>query len=418
MKYRLMMLIFVVLVSLYSANGTILKKQSHPPVAPSQQSEDTRIPSGLIVYSAQVDSQEYTHGRGSYDLFLQTTGDDKVARLTDHRAHPQRNLGGAITEPRFSPDGKRILFLADYADSVETLRIMHTDAVPYPNSYRNIWLLDLPTKTITAITKGNLGWGWVRWSPDGRYFCATYPSREGALQDIPPDDIYLFDASTLQKRRIARATDRVTYLFWSADSKSLVFQEWRGDDSFYKVSISGGRPRIAVEGENNRADYTLSPNGEQAAFVRYTAGPGNKRTDSLYLLHKTSLKAIKIMEGVSNRSMPVLNTGEWSPDGKRLSITRQNEKDLSTELYVLEAQAGKLRLVTTLPEPAGVNSWYRDGRWWIVHLLKASSKEGMLAIFLADGHRITLHAPNEITHGLDWHEDIIKPAAIDWKPKR
>ncbi|HZO89735.1 MAG TPA: hypothetical protein VFB38_15505, partial [Chthonomonadaceae bacterium] len=59
------------------------KRQSPP------NSKGASVPSGLIVYSAQVDASEYTSTLGRFDLFLQTTGDGKTLRLTDHRAHPE-----------------------------------------------------------------------------------------------------------------------------------------------------------------------------------------------------------------------------------------------------------------------------------------------------------------------------------------
>jgi hypothetical protein len=36
-------------------------------------------------------------------------------------------------------------------------------------------------------------------------------------------------------------------------------------------------------------------------------------------------------------------------------------------------------------------------------------RDGLLAVSVADGHSVTLHAPKEIMHGLDWHEGNLKP---------
>ncbi len=373
-----------------------------------QQGKGASVPSGLIVYSAQVDASEYTSTLGRFDLFLQTTGDGKTLRLTDHRAHPELNLGGAITEPRFSPDGEQIRFLSDYADSPEEQRILYTDTSPFPYTFRNIWLLNLRTRAITPVTRGNLGWNQVSWSPNGRYFCAVYPSRSGTLQDIPPDDIYVFDARTLRKWRVARASDRVMILYWSADSKAILFQEWRGDNDLYKVAIHGGSPQIAVIGRDNRTDYDASPDGKFVTFVEYMEGSHSYRADSLYLLERATRKQSKVLVGVSNRNMPALSAWGWSPDGKRVAVMHWEDGVGPTRLYVLEAATGKLRLVTTLPGFASVRRWSKDGQWWIVQY-GGVFRDGLLAVSVADGHSVTLHAPKEIMHGLDWHEGNLKP---------
>lgn len=59
-------------------------------------------------------------------------------------------------QPRFSPDGKKVLFVSDRSGG------------------DNLWTLDLATRDSTQITKGN-GNAWISpdWAPDGRYIVAS-----------------------------------------------------------------------------------------------------------------------------------------------------------------------------------------------------------------------------------------------------
>src|SRR5690606_30957232 len=60
------------------------------------------------------------------------------------------------TQPVFSPDGKRILFVSDRSGG------------------DNLWTLDLATGDTTQITKGNnSSWVSPAWAPDGKYIAAS-----------------------------------------------------------------------------------------------------------------------------------------------------------------------------------------------------------------------------------------------------
>ncbi|MHB1455835.1 MAG: TolB family protein [Armatimonadota bacterium] len=143
---------------------------------------------GTIIFSQQVKDIEYTNDGGVYDLFMQTFPGGKV-RLTQSNSGRRLKLGGAVREPRISPDGKRVLFVSDYAGSSPEWRTTMTGAAPYPYTLLNLWTLDIRTSKVIPHTNGDLGWHDAVWSPDGRYFAAVTPTRGGVIdQDIPITD--------------------------------------------------------------------------------------------------------------------------------------------------------------------------------------------------------------------------------------
>src|SRR5690606_8636394 len=82
------------------------------------------------------------------DLYTMPITGGKATRLTHGMAFD--------THPRFSPDGKELLFTSD-RDGAE-----------------NIWIMDLASKETTQVTKGNnSNYPSADWTPGGQYIVAA-----------------------------------------------------------------------------------------------------------------------------------------------------------------------------------------------------------------------------------------------------
>ena len=78
------------------------------------------------------------------DLYSMPITGGTATRLTDGMAYD--------TQPRFSPDGKRVVFISDSSGS------------------DNVWLLELENKELEALTKGKTDFYLSpEWTPDGKY---------------------------------------------------------------------------------------------------------------------------------------------------------------------------------------------------------------------------------------------------------
>ncbi len=90
------------------------------------------------------------------DLYTMPFSGGKATRITDGMAYD--------THPRYSPDGKSIVFTSDRSGS------------------DNAWILKLESKETTQITKGNNEWVQsAEWSPDGEYVVVSKGRRNHKL---------------------------------------------------------------------------------------------------------------------------------------------------------------------------------------------------------------------------------------------
>lgn len=367
---------------------------------------------GLVVSSVLVNPEEYTADGGRYDLFLQTIPGGKVMRLTNHQAEPKLNLGGAIRDPLFSHDGKRVIFLADYANADERRTTM-TGAAPYPNTFLNVWEVEFDTRKVSSITKGDLGWRIFGWSPDDRFICATYQTKMGTLdQDTPiPDDIYVWDMRTRKGRRLVRVSDGIEDAFWSNDAKSILYQRWSNGD-LYTVPLQGGKAEVLLDGKAGRYGYSFSPDGRKVAYVD---------VNTVYVANADGSKPKPIIKMTRDEHSPYSPKPQWSRDSGKLAIATYEPPDnaqVSTKLHVYDASTGRERVVATLQQFVSDPVWSRNGQWLIVKMSHTGSSEkpdpktgwhtfnrqGLLAVSVADGHSVILKEPNEETKGLDWFE--------------
>lgn len=90
------------------------------------------------------------------DLYLLPTGGGKATRITEGLAYD--------THPKFSPDGKTLVFTSDKSGS------------------ENIWLLDLESKEQTQLTKKDSDhFQSAEWTPDGQYLVVSQGGRNMKL---------------------------------------------------------------------------------------------------------------------------------------------------------------------------------------------------------------------------------------------
>jgi len=375
-------------------------------------SAEQKPPHGLVVSSVLVSPEEYTADGGRYDLFLQAVPGGKTTRLTNQQANPELRLGGAIREPLFSHSGKQVLFLADYTNS-DDRRTTMTGAAPYPNTFLNIWVVQLDTRKISPITRGDLGWRIFGWSPDDRFICAVYQSKAGNLdQDtLMPDDIYVWDMQTRKGRKLARVPDGIDDAFWSHDGSRIIYQTGP-NANLYSVPRQGGKSKMLLRGKAGRFGYSFSPNGRTVAFVD---------TDTVYVANANGKMPIPVIKLLRGKDAPYWPKPQWARDGKKLAVYELSQNaQAPTKLHVYDTVPGKGRVVAKLQEFVTDLTWSRNGQWLIVKTLHTGNTEkpdpktgwhtfyrqGLLAVSTTDGHVVALKEPNEETKGLDWFEAV------------
>jgi len=372
-------------------------------------------PHGVVVSSVLVNPAQYTPNGGRYDLFLQTVPGGKITRLTNHQANPKLKLGGATTEPVFSHDGKRIIFLANYAGSDKDNGLVWTGVSPNQNALLNVWEIRLDTRKVSPLTRGYFGWYVYGWSPDDRYICATYQTALSNLdQDTPiPEDLYVWDMRTRKGHKLARVPDTIRDAFWSHDGKSILYQSW-ANANLYSVSRQGGKSRVLLCGKAGRFGYSFSPNGRRVAYAD---------GDTVYVANANGTKPKPILKMSRDRYSSYSPKLRWSRDSRKLAMVINEPSEnsqASTKFHVYDESTGKDRAVATLQKSVSDPIWSRDGQWLIVKMSHTGNtdkpdpktgwhtfqRDGLLAIAVADGHIVTLKEPNEETKGLGWFETV------------
>ena len=351
---------------------------------------------GTIVFSQQVKDIEYTTDGGVYDLFMQTVTDGRTVRLTHSNAGRRLKLGGAVREPKISPDGGRVLFVSDYAGSTPEWRTTITGAAPYPYTLLNLWTLELRTRTVTPRTTGDLGWHDAVWSSDGRYFAAVIATRGGVIDSgMIPDKICVIDARTSKRVGTIHSTDEVTALLWSRDGKQILYQNW-GDPNLYAASYRGGKSKVALRGQGERYHYRLSPDGKRIAFIQ------GKRA------YVTALRDPKMFPvAASSDSGAAMCLPAWSRDGRRLAVVEALDGrwvNPIARIHIFDIVTRKHTIPVTIPQRVSGLWWTANGKHLVVRIMSGRDREGLLAVPAKGGPSVTLKAPSEVTKGLDWHE--------------
>lgn len=248
------------------------------------------------------------------DVFVYDRVTDEIEKLT---AGDRSSYGGAISD-----DG-RLVVLYSFA----------TNLVPDDtNGYRDVFLFDRETDTITRLTAGRASAFDPSLSADGQW--VSFYS--GASNLVPGDfnrarDVFLYDVATGTTTRVtdgnagsysgtrALSSDGRYLTFWS-DASDLVPGDTNDvQDVFVFDRVLATTTRIS-DGDNHSSKPAISGDGQQIAFQSYATdlAPGADDNDQLdVFVHDVST-------GVSTRlggsTGPSFNAG-LSADGTSVGFT-------------------------------------------------------------------------------------------------
>ena len=272
---------------------------------------------------------------GSRLLYTQTIGAAKhVFVVPTAGGWPMRLTSGELTheEPRWSPDGKQIVYLAD-----KSIKVMGADGAN--------------PRTLTEHPAGS---SLPRWSPDGSHI-AFYSRRHGWSQ------IWTVPATGGEPRRLTATQADNDGLAWSPDSRKILYSSIRGDDllnsDVYSVDVQTGVERRLTDGPSCFAGApSWSPDGRQIAFLSDQDG-----WIHVYVVNADGSGRRQITTGECEDGWPNLNRGYllWSPDGRGLAFIRNHEGKV--DLMMLKLPDGP---VNCLSHGEGLHrpvAWLPDG---------------------------------------------------------
>lgn len=229
-----------------------------------------------------------------------------VVQLTEPPFYPRN--------PRWSPDGTRILFTDNSEDGVDGIyvvsfqggapkrlvprdggpqsiadwspdgtKIVYTthsgfSFVPRNESKFETRVVDLATGRAAILPKAPEGFWAPLWSPDGRYIAGN---------SIDQLKLSIFDVKSGQWMAVPeRASTPIGYHHWSHDGRFLYFTRWTGEGvrAVYRIGVPGGQEELVVDTQGNFQgtgwySFWMSLDPDDAPLLLRDAG-----TDEIYAL--------------------------------------------------------------------------------------------------------------------------------------
>ena len=213
-----------------------------------------------------------------------------------------RQLAVDSHTPEWSPDGKRIAFVKNYADDEE------------------IWTMKPDGSGARRLARG----GHPAWSPDGRTIAFTR-----YLAGVSVGEIFVMNSDGSGQRRLMAAKNGSQAPAWSPDGRRIAFLGY-SSDGLYVVRVDGRGLRRLAGGVSSKdsAVPRWSPNGSQVLFERGRGG----EPDAAYVVNAAGGGLRRI---AMNTDYP-----DWSPDGRSVAFAQA-----SRDMRVVSASGGPSRRV-------------------------------------------------------------------------
>ena len=226
-----------------------------------------------------------------------------------NRVHPLTRDRSLLTGPKWSADGRRILYTT-----------YHNTGFP------DIYAINLATgrkEPIAAFKGANTGGAF---NPDGRRIAM-------ALSGSGNSEIYVADSQGKQLKRLTNNRSLETSPSWSPDGRRLVFtSDAPGKPQIYEISVDGGPMRRLP---TNVSTYCSEPawNPVHDNLIAFTAAVSGGFQIALY---DSSKRSSKVLTSVTDAAVEPT----WTNDGRHLVFTQRTRG--RTRLMLLDSETGKV----------------------------------------------------------------------------
>jgi len=304
-------------------------------------------------------------------------GDIWMARWDGTRALQLTHTADAgEREPRFSPDGRYLSFLASRGSFDDE-----------DKEKSQIWILDRSGGEARKLTDFPGGASDYAWSPDGGKLAVI-------ASDPDPDEIEKKDKKT-GKEKTPKPIVIDRYQFKRDEDGYLL----RLRDHLYLLDVATGKSDLLTPGDFDEAHPSWSPDSSLIAFSSKRGGdPDRHENSDLYLIEPRAGAAPRQLTRFEGPDADFGSPAAFSPDGKLIAYLRGASPTYSSydmaRLAVIPVEGGQERLVTPdLDRAVSEPSWSSDGK--SIYFLLEDDRSQMVAKVPAAGGAVERFADAE-----------------------
>ena len=207
----------------------------------------------------------------------------------------------------------------------------------------------------------------LTWLPNGREL--LFSSHGGDRDRDSSSSLWTVSASGGTPARLGVGGDNAANPAVSARGNRLAYEQRHRDTNIWKIALpESTRPAPAPLQliASSRQDYAphVSPDGARVAFLSDRSG-----SDEIWLCDTAGSNLVQLTASGGSFGTP-----RWSPDSRHLASERTKGHP---GIYVISAEGGLPREVTTDPSGAVLASWSSDGRW----IYFGSSRTGRVEVW-------------------------------------
>ncbi|HVW69450.1 MAG TPA: CehA/McbA family metallohydrolase [Steroidobacteraceae bacterium] len=283
-----------------------------------------QLTSGPSSLAWSPDSRELVYSMAG-SLWRQTLGTTLARQLTADASYDY--------QPDWSADGRWIVYTS------------------YRNDALELWVLDVASGAHQALLRNGAVNVEPRFSPDGKrlvfvstalnghFHLFTGDFTDGKLLHVAP---LTGEHSSDLPRYYYSAIDHEISPVWSRDGRNILYVSNRnhiyGTGGFWIMPAQPGAParEIHYEETNWRARPDFSPDGSRLVFASYTG----RQWHNLWLLPAAGGDAIAVGYGDADQLSP-----RWAPDGEHVAFV--TNRSGNTEIGILQIPGGQVTSLVT-----------------------------------------------------------------------
>jgi len=341
-----------------------------------------------LTHGAEPASKPRWSPDGKYLAFLSSRESKNGSQLwlMDRRGGEARKISdikGDLGDYDWAPDGSKVVMVIEDPENKtdkepKTPKPIRLDRYHFKQDYQgylenlhsHLYLLDIDTKKLDTLTKGNYDENSPVWSPDGKTI-AFVSNRAEDPDRSSNTDIYTMEArpnATIKQITTWKGHDGSPQ--WSPDSKRIAYLRESTDAGYtmYDMNVlcimdADGKNIVDVTGALDRpADSPAwSKDGKSIAFL---VDDDRERYAAVYTIKSKKTDVVKSTRGKVNLNDVTAQTaGNW--------VITLSDPYTPFEIYTLET--GKLRRLTFHQQ-----EWLKDVKLAQVTGFRSTSKDGTL----------------------------------------